>query len=927
MRRFRPTLMLAAALTMGFGVTPTFAQESNPVSIITGKVIDEKTGQALSEVTVQIVGQEVVGTRLAALTGMDGRYRLVNVRPGTVTITVRRIGYTMKQITGLQIEPGKMFEQDIALAPGSTQLAAIVVSADRERASIADALESQRTALGVLSSITREQIQKSPDGDAAQVARRASGVTIADNKTVNARGLGGRYVTATLNGARIPSPEPEQKQVPLDLFPSSLLDGITVSKTFTPDQPGDFSGAQVEIRTREFPADRTATYTLGSGMNTAMTGRTLPVPMGAGGEAFAFANASRGLPGLVRAGGDLSNTTFQQRNAMINSFRNIWQPASGGAAPNGSMSATFGGSELVGNHRFGYIASGTYSLTREVRLDETRSLARPSGTGAVESYNTFTGTTAGTSALWGGVVNLSTLVGTHSRLLLNNTYSRTADNDARVERGFYEDLSIPVAIDRMDYVQRSVWSSQLVGERETDANRVRFTVTGSGVSREQPDRSEYVSQIVTDASGHEKNLWVNTLSEAAVRTFSDLAEQAIESGADFQHKFGALGMQRSVKVGVLGRLVDRDAQTNAYSIYSFTMSDSVRALPPEVLFGGVFTQPDSTVMSLRSLAQGGSYSAKDYLAAGYGMYDGYLSDRWRLTAGARYEFSLARVNAVSTINEKSKARRQFNDVLPSLALTYVPSNRTNVRVSLTRTLARPEYRELAALRTRDVLGGVDVRGNPELIRTLIDNADVRWEFYPERGEVLSVGLFAKQFHNPIERVFLASNTNSLVTYLNAQGGEDLGVELEARRNLGRLADVLSPFTAFTNLTFMRSRVSLGEGTSTATNPTRAMAGQAPYIVNGGLTYATGNDGNVSATLLFNRIGERISNAGELPLPDVVEAARNTLDLSLRFPLLRGMSGRLDAKNLLDSPFVERQGAVIRERYNAGRVLQAAITWH
>ena len=104
-----------------------------------------------------------------------------------------------------------------------------------------------------------------------------------------------------------------------------------------------------------------------------------------------------------------------------------------------------------------------------------------------------------------------------------------------------------------------------------------------------------------------------------------------------------------------------------------------------------------------------------------------------------------------------------------------------------------------------------------------------------------------------------------------------------------------------------------------------MAGQAPYIVNGGLTYAN-YGGDLSATVLFNRIGDRITNAGELPLPDVVEEARSTLDFSLRFPLLRGMTGRFDARNLLDTPVTERQGTVIREQYWTGRVFQAAITW-
>jgi hypothetical protein len=925
MSRFRPTLILAVALLASAGVAPTFAQDTSRVSMITGKVIDEKTGQALSEVTVQIVGQEVVGTRRATLTGMDGRYRLVNVRPGTVTITVRRIGYTLKSITGILVEPGKTIEQDIILAPGSIELSAIVVSADRERATIAEAFENQRLAPGILTTINRESIQKSPDGDAAQVAKRGAGITLTHEKTVNVRGLDPRYTQVALNDSRLPSPDPEKKVVPLDMFPSGLLDGITVSKTFTPDQPGDFSGAMVHIKTREFPADRTASYSLGMGFNTATAGRALPAPLGVGGESFAFVGGGRQLPTAIRNSGNLSNTTWSERNAMINSFRKTWRPGESGGEPNGSMSATFGGSELVGGQRIGYIASGTYSLSREVHLNESVSGAQPNG-GQLVPINTFTGTSAGTSALWGGILNLSTLLGTHSQLRLNNTYTRTADNEARVRRGLSEDLGLPLLIEQMDYVQRTVWSSQVVAERETDANKMKFSLTGSAVKRVQPDASEFAREISTDGTGAERLLWMNTYTQGATRTFADLREKSAESAVDFQRRLGGLGSGRFVKVGALGRYVDRDADTRLYDIFAASLTDDERALPPEVLFGGQFTQPNSTVMQLITLSQGGNYGAKDYLAAGYAMFDGPVRENLRLTSGVRFEESILKLRAVSSLGAPAPIRKAYGDLLPSLALTYSPSARNNFRASVTRTLARPEYREVAPLSYLDFDTRKVVRGNPDLVRTLIDNADMRWEFYPERGEVLSVGVFAKRFQDPIETVALASSGGGLETMVNAKGATGVGVELEARRNLRLLADALEPLTAFTNLTVMRSRIDIDTTFASSTNPNRAMVGQAPYIVNAGLTYASLANPERSATLLFNRIGERISAAGEAPLPDVIEAARSTLDLSLRFPLLRGMSGRLDAKNLLDTPMEERQGPVIRERYTTGRVFQAAITW-
>jgi TonB-dependent receptor len=307
------------------------------------------------------------------------------------------------------------------------------------------------------------------------------------------------------------------------------------------------------------------------------------------------------------------------------------------------------------------------------------------------------------------------------------------------------------------------------------------------------------------------------------------------------------------------------------------------------------------------------------------MVDFAPSAAWRVVAGARVEQSRVRVDAMSTLRESATARRDFTDLLPSLAVTWRPTPAQNVRASMTRTLARPEYRELAALRTRDVLGGVDVRGNPDLVRTLIDNADLRWEWYPAAGEVVSVGLFAKHFTNPIERVFRASNTNSLLTFVNAPSADNLGVELEARKGLGMVHASLRDLTAFGNVTFMRSRIHIA-GTETAiTSTERAMMGQAPSVVNAGLTWAAPSSG-FTTTLLYNRVGARISEAGEKPLPDVRELARDVLDFSLRAPIAGAYSFRFDAKNLLDAPYVVQQGAVIRQRWNMGRTLQLGVTY-
>ncbi|MDQ3949879.1 MAG: TonB-dependent receptor plug domain-containing protein, partial [Gemmatimonadota bacterium] len=205
----------------------------------------------MTDVGIQVVGAQPGATSSGTTSGVDGRYALPRVRAGAVTLHIRRLGYQPKTITGVFVPAGGGVEQDVTLEPSTVQLTATLVTADAERGTVNAALDQQRNATGIVNAVTSEQIQRSPDGDAAQAVQRVTGVTVQDGRYVFVRGLGERYTTTSLNGARMPSPEPERKVVPLDLFPAGLLQTITTLKTFTPDLPGDFGGAAVDIRTRE----------------------------------------------------------------------------------------------------------------------------------------------------------------------------------------------------------------------------------------------------------------------------------------------------------------------------------------------------------------------------------------------------------------------------------------------------------------------------------------------------------------------------------------------------------------------------------------------------------------------------------------------------------------------------------------------------
>jgi outer membrane receptor for ferrienterochelin and colicin len=905
-----------------FAVTLPLASQT-PTGRIVGRIVDAETGRGISDAGIQLVG-----TTMGVTSGFDGRYTLISVPAGTVTLQVRLLGYQPKTVTGLQLGAGATLEQDISLSPATVQLETTIVTADAERGSVSAALDAQRNATGIVNAVTSEQIQKSPDGDAAQAVQRVSGVTVQDGKYVFVRGLGERYTTASLNGARIPSPEPEKRLVPLDLFPVGLLQTVTTSKTFTPDQPGDFSGASLEIRTREFPAERQISYSASVGYNSAATGKSILAAPRVGMEWAGFGGDDRNMPSPLA--GTRGTTFFRPgpaTNQLVSSFRNSWSPKSVNGTPNTSFSASFGGSDPVLGRILGYTASLSYSYNQEVRADEVRGIAQGGGEGGAVPFAEWRGSTGRESVQWGGLLNLSTLVGGSSRIALNNTYTRSGDNEARFEEGSVEEFAERRSILR--YIERSVRSNQLVGQHQFGArNELDWSVTSSGVTRVEPDRSKVLYRRLTNDPA-DTPYHLEPGRNGAERTFLDLTESNVSVGANYRVEFGEMGRGHFVKFGGSWRSTDRDADNFAYQIFESGLPVTALELAPEQIFDGRFAGPADSVFSMESVARAGSYTAKDRVLAGYAMLELALSEKIRVVGGARVEAGDLEVTTELADGLLVPSALKKTDVLPSLALNLRPTEAHNLRFSVSQTLSRPEYRELSPTNVDDASIGVLFQGNPNLRRTLIHNADARWEWYPNPGEVFSVGVFYKKFKDPIERTEV--NISGLrdaaqQTVVNAEGASNYGVELELRKGLGLLGAAFDGFVLFTNATVMRSEIEIGDqSVGTLTSTSRAMVGQAPYVVNGGLTYSTPS-GRASATALYNVVGRRIVAASVVPLPDVYEEARQSLDLSLRLPIGRSLSARVDAKNVLDEPYEQRIGPVVRERYTTGRVLSLGMSW-
>ncbi len=914
------TVLYSSALLVG-ALTPVVAtsQEAATFGRVAGRVIDAESGRGVAGVGVQ-----VVGSAIGAMTGVDGSYTIQRVPSGTVTLQLRRIGYGPKTLTGILVPAGGAVEQNVTLSAANMELTAVTVSAAAERGTVNAALNAQRTASGIVNAVTAEQIAKSPDGDAAKAIQRVSGVTVQDGRSVFVRGLGERYTVTNLNGTRLPSPEPEKRFVPLDMFPSNLLQAINVSKTFTPDLSGDFSGASVDIVTRDFPARRAVTFSASLGGNDLATGRSIEAAPSTGSEWLGFGAGTRPLPNELASANAVGQLTSRpQINGAINSLRNTWSPLKQTGLPNGSFGVSVGGQDPMLGLRIGYLASLTYSATQDIRQDDYQ--ANPiQRDGVPQVLESWSGQGSNRGVSWGGMFNLSSLVSQNTRLSLNNTYTRSADSEARRSAG--ESFAFSQAtIERqtLRYVERAIRSSQLKGEHTLGSRQqLDWTASTAGVIRKEPDRSDLV---YAQFGAGEPFAWSDGNPDVARRTFGDLAENNWSFGTNYKLALSDGVDAPTLKLGGVYRSTERDAVNRQFSIISTFVPLADRSRPAEELFDGRFTTGDDAVFNIINVAEDGVYNATERVMAGYLMSEIPLGARVKLIGGARIESAVIDVNTSLSNGNFFNSGLNNTDILPALVLNIKTSDIGQLRASASQTLARPEYRELSPVQYLEVVGGQITRGNADLVRTLIQSFDLKYELFPNSGEVLSIGAFVKRFDKPIERIDLSSGGQPIVSFFNAAAANNIGVELEARKGLGGLAPALEPIAVFTNVTLMRSDIEVGGDASANTNANRPMMGQAPWVVNAGATY-TGRSNGMSATLLYSAVGERIYSAGTIPFPDVYEQPRHLVDVSLRMPLGDRWTWKVDARNLLDSPFQLTQGPVTRESFRLGRNIAAGVQW-
>ena len=869
---------------------------------LAGRVVDAGSAQAISGVTV------VVGDSAAiVVTDLDGRYRTGVLRVGKYKVLARRLGMQQKQYDSIAVEDGQTTVVNFALSAAAVSLEAVVVSAERADRATSEAglLAVQRRAASASDGISAEQIARAPDSDAGEAAVRVPGVSIVDNKYVVVRGLAERYSNTLLNGVEIASPEPSKKVVPMDIFPSSLIDGIVVTKSATPDKPGDFSGGSVEIRTKEFPEEFVFQYNVSVGANSLVTGRMVDLPEWRGLDYLGFDSGKRRREPTLPASFD--DPTAVER--YQESLRNTWTPRVRRALPNLGLGVNVGDQKQFGSSAFGYLTSLTWSNKNELQPERLFQFLLDPNANPARGY-VFRERRSVVD--WGGIFNTALRLGTNHKFGWKNLYTRNAEEYYSTNEGFNVDLNGAFRGYQFSYITRDLIQTQLTGEHIGQFIRpwrAEWKGTVSRSTRDEPDNRQVPYVRPEDDSsffvGINSDFWFRYLQDDLKAGQVDLSTQLPWFG----------GRETMLKVGGSARRKVRefDARIAALSLnLQGVLPPRIGTLPPERLF-----QPENVgdfliVNFPGNLAQ--PYSADDDLFAGYAMLDLPLFSWLRVVGGARLEDW--RLNLMDGGRERFATdstlvatTRNNKDVLWSANATVSLSERMNLRLAAFKSLSRPDTRELSRDEYVDLVGSCPLIGNPTLQRTLITNGDLRWEWYPGPGEVISVSGFYKYFEQPIIRAITGDN-NCRFTYNNGEDATNVGAEVDVRKGLAFLPGALGNLALGVNATYVQSRLTIDPrfGNYDRDLP---LEDQSPWLLNANLNWVDPR-GRMEASVLYNWFDDRVSRygfrsgGGGEQGPNIIEEGRGTLDAKVQWKASRQWTVTMTGKNLTDNRVTFRQ---------------------
>jgi outer membrane receptor protein involved in Fe transport len=903
--------------------TEMFSQQTGSIF---GKITDKSNNEELIGANVL-----VLGTAFGSSSDIDGKFNIGGLSEGNYTIKISYISYNSVTVENIFVKAGNSTKVDVSLESTATELQEVLVTAEALRNSETSVLKIQKNSANIVDGFSGDLIKKNNSSDGTDILKRMSGVTISEGKYAFVRGVGDRYNNTLLNGANLPSTDPEKKSFSYDIFPANLIESIITAKTFTPDKPADFSGGLVQISTIEFPNKFTSEVSLSSGFNTQTSFKDFASYSGGKTDYLGIDDGTRDYPDLIGSEKvTRGNYSDQKLEDITSAFSNNWNLNSKKAPVNGGFKITAGDKfDLSAQDIFGYIGSFSYSNSFTT-TEKQKNFYDFSGPRYL-----YKGMNYSSNVMWSGMLNLSYKFGLTNKLSLKNLYNQNADDESIVYKGDYRYADQYREITSLRFVSRSLFSSQLIGEHQFDfvnGLNLDWTFSYSRSDRNEPDARRYVYSRSIEEPNDPVRFQLD--QSLATRYYGDLVDNDYNGGINLNFKLFENPNLPKLKVGALYNKKDRvfDARTFGFRNLpggSFTEEDSVLQLSVQNIF-----QPEnvsSTFIGINEITKASdSYGSNQKVAAGYFMFDTNILEQFRFVAGARFEYSNQVLNSFSQTGETISVNNIYRDWLPSLNLTYLLNLDINVRLAYSNTLARPEFRELAPFSYFDFIQSELVQGNPNLKRTIVKNYDIRFEYFPQGGELIALSVFYKRFNDPIEEILTASSSNEPIrSYANAISADNYGIEMEVRKSLGFISESVNKFSFVGNITLINSTIKINSEANGFQQNERPLQGQADYIFNLGLYYDDFDFG-LNSSLVYNKVGSRIAKVGTNDLGNIIEKPIDIIDFSISKNLFESLALKLSVKDLLNQEknFIQQApgGDRISESNKTGRNISLELSY-
>lgn len=932
---------------------------------ISGKLVDFETADPLPGATVQLPA-----LKKGMITNEKGNFQLEQLPEGEYAISITYTGYQPVQMGNIQVSAGKQTTVEVKMLPDKAQLTTVVIKGGRKsfgrviNSTDAQLITEVKSARTVSSGVSNEQIVRSTDRDAGEVARRITGVSVVDNRQLIIRGLSPRYNVTFLNDVMAPSTEQDSRSFSLDLIPSNLIDKMLVYKSPAPDLPGDFAGGVLKISTRnampvkQWDVQLSAQYRPGvsfSDVNTYRGGKY---------DLLGFDDGTRKLPKGFPDALQLSLMPANERTAYARSLPNIWQAVSRHHTLDTRSVINYYNSWRIGkNSQLGNLTTFTYTRTMERNIMErqwgnTQEIAEQGEDNKtyLRKYGAISNSIEDQTreqVRIGFLQNSTLTLRDSGTISFKNFFNQMGADITSIDVG-----AIAEALDtenkkmRLYYRQRMLYSGQLSGSHYLSVVRkspLRWGIGYARTDQQEPDNrmllfTRLYDPAVAPFAENPLSGWRMALSDGAqyydynLRSYASTVENSYTGYFDYEHH-----LQHSpvlIRIGTYNEFKERSFYSRELQIiYGPAVSSGLdtkidRYAPPEVIYAPENFREDGSGFEIQERSNS-RYQASNQLNAGYAGLVIPLCQKLEVYTGARveyYHFKLAAAGRSGySLVYPIDVNKPQTFLLPSVNLKYNIRPQMLLRAAYGKTINRPEFREMAPFGYFNNLTGIYEYGNPALKTATFDNYDLRWEFYPLsrlQNEMINAGLFYKYAKDPIE-AFTINDKNSQagnqLLFKNSEHAYVYGAEAEIRKNLdflgGRFFDRLS---VMLNGSYIATEVftpgqqpgPFSLGNSDKGNRKRPLQGQSKWLLNGALNYeniATGTKASLNYTWRSDRIavvgnndlaGDGIyteGSDGESGFADIMEKGRNVLDIALLQRITKWLQIKFSVQDLLNQP--------------------------